>query len=157
MEKGEDYNETLKSYRLDDFKKPVIANGNISFAHSGNYAGAVYCKNSKVGLDIQYKDNDIIEEPLKYIIEKYGFDWGRENFYKYWCRLESLLKAYGTGFLIETSDIKIEKDFGEVENKRFFFQEIDIEKNFMVVIASEKFIKVKEKFFVNVDEQSINC
>jgi phosphopantetheinyl transferase len=128
----------LSSYHLNSYKKPVIEGGFISFSHSEKCSGTAFCENGLVGIDIQYKDFSNIKEPLNYLIKHYGFNVNRKNFYNYWCRLESLLKAYGTGFLGEIENIVIENTYGIINNERFYFTEYEFKSEYLFVIASKK-------------------
>ncbi len=131
----------LDTFDLDSNKKPFISNGIIGFSHAGSYATAFFAQyqnNTKIGIDIEFENFCDINDALKYLKHSYGFNGKKEQFYWFWCRLESMLKALSTGFLKELYNVKIFSDFGIIDNEKFYFHKDKITDSYKLVIACNK-------------------
>ncbi len=135
----------LETFHYNVYKKPLLSKGFISISHSKFYSAAIFSENIQSGIDIQYKDFSNINNLSKYLEKNFNFNWAKEKFYHYWCRLESLLKAHGTGFLKEYSDIKIEIDYGLIENTKYYFFEFQLQNHLCVISSCKPNCKIIRK------------
>jgi len=97
----------------DENGKPFLVSGSheISVSHSGEYAAAVYCKTSPVGIDIeQLKERvDRVKERFMLTIELDSIvsETRLEHLYVHWCGKEALYKLVGKPELDFRRDIHI--------------------------------------------------
>lgn len=120
---------------FNEYGKPFLAAGGFQFSlsHAGQYA-ALAVAEFPIGVDIEP-----VKIPYPQILRRYftpeELDWldrepNQERFYMLWTRLESALKAHGTGFALR------ERAFSLLDTTPWFFREI-IQDRHMIVCATE--------------------
>lgn len=107
------FNEKIKIY-YDDFGKPYIKNKNykISISHSKKLVVVSLCKNSEMGIDVEFMSNKIGRVALKFLhkkeIEQIDIENDILKLYLHWCAKEALYKVYGKKQLNFIDDLRID-------------------------------------------------
>lgn len=131
----------------DSNKRPFIPKSvAFSISHSENTVAAAFSMvaEGKIGLDIEKVK--VLEGEEDYLIafseEEKTFlqntaEDKSQTFFKLWTRKESLLKAIGTGFLMDPTRISVLADNVSCNNNEFFFSHPDIQKDLMVCLCAD--------------------
>ena len=147
----------IKKLKHTNHGKPYI-NYDFEFniSHSSNMTVCAFSKNNKLGIDLQKKKNielknfknnlnDSIYSEIKSSKNPH------ETFFNYWTKLESLLKADGRGFFIDSKNIYFQDNKGFINKKQqYFISKINLHDDFICHIAHEKknsSITIEKKFF----------
>jgi len=139
------------------FGKPFIANDiNFNISHSGSYVVCAIARNVQLGVDIEeilpinfvdYENVMSIEEWS--IINKSANPF--KEFFSFWTRKESILKADGRGLSILLNEVIISEMFGEVEGQKWYLKELKLDENYCGCLATncEDEILFKEFKYTN--------
>ncbi|MEO8231772.1 MAG: 4'-phosphopantetheinyl transferase superfamily protein [Ignavibacteriota bacterium] len=145
---------------LNQFGKPILdiaqhENLKFNLSHSGNLIIYSFCLNSEIGIDIEKIETSInhLEIAEHYFTETEKSYLKKSNnskqlinrFFKIWTRKESLLKAIGTGLLLDLKQIDILNDqfyFNNYtfanklsNNKLWYIKDLAIDDNYSAAIA----------------------
>ena len=113
----------LENLSIDEYKRPNLPKFNFSISHAKDRVVlAISDLTTAVGIDIEYKREIHVPHYLEpfsdserqYIMRRDTFN----RFYQCWTRKESVLKALGRGFLLDSQGIDILSDkvkFGKIE------------------------------------------
>jgi 4'-phosphopantetheinyl transferase len=124
--------------------RPIIgSNFDFNISHSGQYAVCAFSKKYSLGIDIERI------KPLSLASLQHFFnqdEWAdvqenqnpQESFYRLWTKKEAVVKADGRGLNIPLKEIIIQNNQGFVEQIKWFLQEIPLDKNYMVYVATNQ-------------------
>lgn len=125
-------NDCLNYVQLDQNRRPYL-NNNIDFnvSHSDEYVVCVISKKRRVGIDIE-KIKPLNLNGFKNIFspECWGVIYKSDNiyscFFRYWTKLESVLKADGRGLLTLSEHFDIRDNIIEFKGNKWFVNSIDV-------------------------------
>lgn len=119
-----------------EYGKPFISKDfDFNISHSGNYVCCAFAKNNTIGIDIEeikpldFEDFTNMMSPREWIDIKTNENPERK-FYNYWSKKEALIKAYGLGFFAPLERIIVEGDVLSLDGKKWYAQELYIDKNY---------------------------
>ncbi len=126
-----DQDPTQIEIKKTSFGKPFIANQSLSFnlSHSQDYAMIAFAFEREVGIDIEYKRKEIVEDDLARSILSFSeFKKYQElsllqkidYFFIQWTRKEAFLKALGIGLKGDLTQIDMPTQFNDEFNNKFF-------------------------------------
>lgn len=108
-----------------------------------------------VGIDVEFIDPKINYLDFQFQMTDQEFlkiDRSKDqigDFFSYWTRKESVMKAHGGGMMIPLDSFEIVNGKCEIERKKFFTRDIFIDENYQSCIASEdKNLKNAVLFFI---------
>ena len=130
------YGSYLDQIKYGNHGKPFFEGipFHFSLSHSGEYAVCVY-GDTPVGIDLQRIKNEMPRHTKKILSQDEDAYLNQlqnpEDFYRLWCRKESLIKWDGRGLKIPMNQLSFIKDnkwLSEVgfENNVLFVQEVDV-------------------------------
>ena len=138
---------TQISISTGDFGKPSVARIEFSVAHSHGNILIALCRNSRVGVDIEWIDKDI--ETVE--IAQQSFSRGeisrlehREDeqrllaFYDIWTKKEAMVKAHGQGLTLDLESFTAPEDdaLALVDGEQLFVQKLASEPGYAAALAS---------------------
>lgn len=136
--------------------RPYLKNRCIDFniSHSGNCALCVVSDSSRVGIDIE-KEKDVEVTDFKRVFT--NEEWRDiENsatplidFYSYWTRKESVIKADGRGLSIPLDRIDVRNNHVECDNYTWYLKELTLFTGYHACLASNSFGKEVKLVEVN--------
>lgn len=136
---------SLRDIWIDKNKRPVISEKfSFSISHSEGFVAVAFSsvENCKIGLDIELV---IDVEPEDYLIAfsdeekaflQYSSKGKTEAFFKMWTKKESFLKATGTGFLMDPTQVPVLQDHVSWESKIFHFKNPELNEHLSVSLCS---------------------
>jgi 4'-phosphopantetheinyl transferase len=135
---------TMELIKQSPEGRPIIgSNFDFNISHSGQYAVCAFSKKYSLGIDIERI------KPLSLASLQHFFnqdEWAdvqenqnpQESFYRLWTKKEAVVKADGRGLNIPLKEIIIQNNQGFVEQIKWFLQEIPLDKNYMVYVATNQ-------------------
>jgi 4'-phosphopantetheinyl transferase len=137
----------LNNLKHNSFGKPYFENlPDFNVTHSGNLVACALAIQGKVGLDAEalvhqeYKLFKDIFRPEEWEqIESANEPMG--IFYSIWTIKEAITKAIGNGLNTPLKKITIHKDFAEIEDKKWYYQQVNLSDGYLVHLASNIQIK----------------
>lgn len=162
-----DFNITITHLRNLQFspnKKPVVPGFSFSISHAANLVVAAVSNDIEVGIDVE--DMSAVETAdLENYIATLKFDIipgttnTRKEFFTRWTCHEAVLKAYGTGFLVDLEQLQCNDDMATIGNTHWYLRQINIADGFSCHLASSErttdlpVIAVKEESFCGFRRQ----
>lgn len=146
---------TLENLLLDAYQRPYFGDGfDFNIAHSGEIAICAATTSGRVGVDIEKVQEVDVDEFKDFFTPQ---EWeqitgGRNelnNFYRFWTRKESLLKAIGKGIYVDLSWIDVCKDVVEVKGQVYHLTELYVADGYKACIA------VTEKQEIKCEERAV--
>ncbi|WP_347217415.1 4'-phosphopantetheinyl transferase superfamily protein [Chryseobacterium sp.] len=155
----------LKSYyhvddaqilRSDDHK-PYLKDQDLHFniSHSKELVACVIAE-FPIGIDVEFIDHTLHYQDFQFQMTKSEFDKieGSEDqigdFFSYWTRKESVMKAHGGGMMIPLDSFEILNNECKIDSKKFFTKDFFINENYQSCIAScSENIKNVVPFFIS--------
>lgn len=141
---------SLEDLRFTAYGKPCLRNVSVGFniSHSGNYVVCVLSEETDtIGIDIE-EVKDIKIDDFQNIWTP--SEWGEisqgeiKKFYQYWTKKEAVIKADGRGLSIPLKNIDVSKKQVLFNEAIYYTEHLDINKRYMVHLASKcKFSVVK--------------
>lgn len=137
------YNHSLEFMQKTKYGKPYFKDSDFGFniSHSGEYIVCVISTDEKeyLGIDVE-EIKPIVFEDFKNIFSEReeGEISNYNNFYTFWTRKEAIVKADGRGLLIPLDTINTTSLTIQLDNKRYYLYEIDIDKDYIIHIATSK-------------------
>lgn len=115
----------------------------FNISHSAQYAVCAFSKKYSIGIDIE-KIKPISLEFLQSFFNQ--DEWAelhqnentQEQFYRLWTKKEAVVKADGRGLNIPLKEIIIRNNQGFVERVKWFLQEIPLDENYMMHVATNE-------------------
>ena len=152
--------EALKNYGFEKnvwnyieynpYQRPYLTIDEYDFniSHSGNYVICAIGKNIRLGIDIE-ENKDIDFKNFQGVMTP--SQWNEINnanapikeFYKYWTIKESVIKADGRGFSIPFDKLELKNNTVQYDDKFWFVQEIEIDKNYNMTLATNQLSEYK--------------
>ena len=124
--------------------RPTIqADFDFNISHSDEYVVCAFSREYHIGIDIE----KIKPISLDFLSAFFNPDeWqqmqssqdSEESFYKLWTKKEAVVKADGRGLNIPLKEIIIRNNQGFVERVKWFLQEIPLNQNYMMHVATNK-------------------
>jgi len=98
--------------RYTKFNRPYLPNSSADFniSHSGDYVVCILSSDSRVGIDIEFKQNMDLNDFTRTMNQEQWHEIHQsedphDTFFKYWTMKESAIKADGRGLSIPLTDI----------------------------------------------------
>ena len=124
----------------------IVHNFDFNISHSDQYAVCAFSEKYSLGIDIE-KIKPISIELLQHFFnqdewaEMQGNENLQESFYRLWTKKEAIVKADGRGFNIPLKEIIIRNNQGFVERVKWFLQEIPLDQNYIMHVATNEPIR----------------
>ncbi len=123
-----------------------LENINFSIAHSGNLVACAFSKSVRIGIDVeQVKPINLAN--FDYVLNDRDRKWLSEDtantyrsFFKIWTIKEAVTKALGEGLGIDVRPITIFKNDLLCADKKWYFQNLDIQEGYVAHLVSERAI-----------------
>ncbi|PZF71400.1 4'-phosphopantetheinyl transferase family protein [Taibaiella soli] len=131
----------LDYLRFDEYLRPYFGNDfDFNIAHSGEISVCAATKKGRIGVDIEKVQDVDVEEFKDFFTQQ---EWeqitgGRNelnNFYRFWTRKESLLKAIGKGIYADLSWVDVCGDEVEAEGQIYHLTELYIADGYQACVA----------------------
>jgi 4'-phosphopantetheinyl transferase len=121
----------------------IVQNFDFNISHSDQYAVCAFSKKYSLGIDIE-KIKPISLEFLRSFFNQ--DEWAemqenensQEQFYRLWTKKEAVVKADGRGLNIPLKEIIIRNNQGFVERVKWFLQEIPLDQNYIMHVATNE-------------------
>ncbi|PWK23852.1 4'-phosphopantetheinyl transferase [Arcicella aurantiaca] len=121
----------------------IVQDFDFNISHSAQYAVCAFSKKYSIGIDIE-KIKPISLEFLQSFFNQ--DEWAelhqnentQEQFYRLWTKKEAVVKADGRGLNIPLKEIIIRNNQGFVERAKWFLQEIPLDQNYMMHVATNE-------------------
>lgn len=134
--------DQLKSLQYSKYGRPSIP-GSIDFniSHSHQYVVCAFSKTGEVGIDIEYIRDSIEIEDFKNVLTESEWDHLQSlpeknaQFFEYWVKKESIIKADGRGFSAPVLDINLLDDKAMFEQQVYHLREIQISEDYKAFVA----------------------
>jgi len=135
--------DCLERLSYNDFGKPFLDSRiNFNISHSGGYIACAVSDKEKIGIDIEAVRHINLSDFKRYmnagewrIIRASGTQY--EEFYKYWTKKESVMKADGRGFSIPLTDIRLGETNAVLYETRWFLREISVRSGYRCHLAAD--------------------
>lgn len=130
-------------YSFNEFGKPFLKNSRskiqFNMSHSKDYAAYILALDCQVGIDIEWRNNNIdVQELSKLVLTKeeaiifneLNSERKLNAFYEVWTKKEAILKAFGQGLSYPMTQIEIIntianlKDYYIANNTKFYCSEL---------------------------------
>jgi 4'-phosphopantetheinyl transferase len=135
----------MNKIEYNQYGKPFINKSDIDFniSHSGNFAICAISVNSKVGIDIEEIRPIELTDFKENLTEREWFEIQlSENplnqFYYFWTRKESVIKADGRGLSLPLEHIDTLKDSVKFEGEYWFLKTLKVHNEYSVCLAIDK-------------------
>ncbi|MFT6841720.1 MAG: 4'-phosphopantetheinyl transferase [Psychroserpens sp.] len=132
----------LKKIQFNANGRPFLdTNIDFNISHSGEYVLCAFSKTTKIGIDIEkitsidFNNFDSVMTIEQMNSIKKSKD-SIKTFFNYWTIKESFVKADGRGLEIPLLDIEINSNTAIYNNRIFFLNIINIDKNYCCNLAS---------------------
>lgn len=153
------HNLSLSKLKYTQHGRPYLEgyDGDFNISRSNQVAVCALCPYGKIGIDIEFiKDIDLCLYKNQFskleLRDIYSNSKPMLQFYKFWTRKEAIAKLDGRGLGLEFSKIPIINNPAMLDKKQIYFKEINIEKNYITTIASEKKISLSIVKFSSIPE-----
>ena len=132
--------------RSPEGRPNIVQNFDFNISHSDQYAVCAFSKKYSLGIDIE-KIKPISLEFLQHFFNQ--DEWtdmqknenSQEQFYRLWTKKEAVVKADGRGLNIPLKEIIIRNNQGFVERVKWFLQEIPLDQNYIMHVATNEPIR----------------
>lgn len=134
----------LSDVSYNECNKPYLKDNLVSFniSHSGNYVVCVVSNEvESIGIDIeQIKDIDINDFRKAWTNEEWKIltQGGLKEFYEYWTKKESIVKADGRGLELDLRCIDVRDSKIKINNKLYFSKLLYLHNDYVVHLSSTK-------------------
>ena len=138
----------LERIETSDFNRPYLPGSKADFniSHSGDYVVCILSPDSRVGIDIEYKQNVDLNDFTRTMNQE---QWAKINksrdpfdtFFKYWTMKECVIKADGRGLSIPLTDITFDNHKVSYDGNLWHLQPFQIDANHPGCVASSHEIK----------------
>jgi 4'-phosphopantetheinyl transferase len=155
--------QSIPQIKYTQFKRPYLdlpVDFNIS--HSGDYVVCAISKNGSVGVDIEeirpieiehFRSVFSTQELAEIKLGKNNF----RNFYKYWTCKESLIKADGTGFYIESlNKLNVMSDMAVIKGRSWHIRNFEVDPSYCLAVAFDQMQDVVLDKLLVFDRHSFN-
>ncbi|MBX0293005.1 4'-phosphopantetheinyl transferase superfamily protein [Hymenobacter sp. HSC-4F20] len=133
----------LEKLQYTAYSRPYIDKSiDFNISHSGCYVTCVLSDSAKVGIDIEQVNSIPIEDFACYMLPE---EWEKitrasnkyYEFYEYWTRKESIIKADGRGLSIPLEEIVVSGNRAVVENATWYLKKIKLVDEYIVHVAAD--------------------
>lgn len=140
------YNQDYQNNEIQytKYNKPYFKDDLIRFniSHSGDVVVCAINNKSEIGIDIEIISNIEIDDFKSQFTAN---EWDKillsnnikEAFFEYWTQKEAIIKAHGHGLAIPLKSFEILENATIINNKKFYLQEIKVEKQYKCYISSK--------------------
>ena len=132
--------QTITEITTNTFGKPIHPQFNFNYAHSGNLIVCAASKNLQIGIDIELIKKIDLQE-YKSILNRDKIDQikNETDFFHYWCKMESIIKADGRGMEIDFNKIVEQNNMAVIENEKtnWYLKEIKTEPHYVSYICTD--------------------
>jgi 4'-phosphopantetheinyl transferase len=146
MEMG--FHRSFENLKYTDYSRPYFDNCSIDFniSHSGEYVLCALGNALKLGIDIEHiRPLDLCHFNSQWTAQELVNIRHSKNdlkqFFNYWTRKESVVKANGKGLSLPLNEIDVTADNILVENKTWHIKEIYISDAYSVHLATDVFLR----------------
>jgi 4'-phosphopantetheinyl transferase len=136
--------QCLNQVKYSPYNRPYIKeNIDFNISHSGEYVVCAVASNMQIGIDIEeikpvdFPDFDNVMTMAEWENIHHATDPLRA-FYTHWTIKESVIKADSRGLTVPLTDINIHPQFAELEGKIWYLNELSIDDNYCLSIATDK-------------------
>ena len=148
---------------FDKYGKPSLKNGyQFNISQSGEMAICAFTEKSRIGVDIE-KKRKIDLNLFKHLFTENEWNFIQRDtnpesiFFKLWTQKESVMKADGRGFWIDSKIIHIQHNMAQISEKpsesKWFLRSVHVDPKYEISLCSETEIdslQVKEVKFENL-------
>ena len=115
----------------------------FNLSHSGNYVIGAFSADGRVGIDIERIRELALADFSRYMTPA---EWEQiraasdpyDQFFAYWTKKESVMKADGRGLSIPLPNIAIAGETAAIEDARWFLQEIRLDAQYKCYLATDR-------------------
>ncbi len=155
-DKGE-VNHYDKKISYTSYGKPYLENSSLQFnlSHSGKLVVCALDVEHELGVDIEFITDINIDDFKTQMTEN---EWNtimrsenkKEAFFIYWTQKEAVIKAHGQGLSIPLKSFEIIDGFTDIDQERFYVQEIQIDEEHKCFISSKTPIEILKENIICV-------
>lgn len=133
----------LEKLQYTAYSRPYIDQSiDFNISHSGCYVTCVLSNSAKVGIDIEQVSAIPLEDFACYMLPSEWEQITRASnkyyeFYEYWTRKESVIKADGRGLSIPLEEIVVSGNRAVVENATWYLKKIKLVDEYIVHLAAD--------------------
>lgn len=131
-----------KEIKYTKYNKPYFGDNLIQFnvSHSGEIVVCALSDEHEIGVDIEIITDVEIDDFKFQMTEK---EWDKiiissnkkDSFFDYWTQKEAVIKAHGHGLSIPLKSFEISADTTQINGKKFFLKEIEIDQQYKCYIS----------------------
>lgn len=134
--------DALKNLQYSKYGRPSIP-GSIDFniSHSHQYVVCAFSESGDIGIDIEYIRDSLEIEDFRNVLTQSEWDHLQSlpdknaQFFEYWCKKESIIKADGRGFSAPVLNIELLDGKAMFEQQTYHLREIQIPQDYKAFVA----------------------
>ena len=138
-------------------KPIIISNFDFNISHSGDFVVCAFSEKYSLGIDIErVKPTSLLPLQQFFTVDEWNkiqqSKNSQEQFFRLWTQKEAVVKADGRGLNIPLKEISIQNNNGYVEQTQWFLQEVPLDKNYVMHVATNepfreyKMVKISFKY-----------
>lgn len=132
------------SLQFTKYNRPYLHDEiDFNISHSGAYVVCAFSESGIVGIDVERINQDIdishftsVLTPAEYK-HLLSSDNQARDFFDYWCKKESVIKADGRGFSAPVLNILLKPSGADFEGKAYHLKELQLSDEYKIYVARE--------------------
>lgn len=145
LEQFGERSDQLHTMQFTQYGRPYLPlNIDFNISHSRNYVVCAFSYTGKIGIDVEYINDKISIDDFTNVLTPTEYSTLQQSsqqaadFFEYWCKKESIIKADGRGFSAPVLGIALQQHQATLERKVYYLKEVPFSAEYKAFVAQAK-------------------